>query len=136
MPRHLISDAHEWINEIPSVPHEIHGRFQHNIHDGTVSGPWNLALGPSDTTPWSLLLLKREDLARVRAIIGCDAYSKSEMKRALKKKKEKKKKKTIGGRRMQTFYRDLRKGDWRRVTSLSAGNIFRSSTDALWKRTA
>ena len=29
--------------------------------------------------------LKREDQARVRAIIGCDAYSKSEMKRALRR---------------------------------------------------
>ncbi|KAK9160429.1 hypothetical protein Syun_006770 [Stephania yunnanensis] len=24
MPRHLISDAHEWINEIPTVPSTIH----------------------------------------------------------------------------------------------------------------
>ena len=23
MPRHLISDAHEWINEIPSVPIDV-----------------------------------------------------------------------------------------------------------------
>ena len=29
MPRHLISDVHEWMNEIPTVP--IH--YLHDIHD-------------------------------------------------------------------------------------------------------
>ena len=28
MPRHLISDAHEWINEIPTVPTYYHAKPQ------------------------------------------------------------------------------------------------------------
>jgi len=28
MPRHLISDAHEWINEIPTVPTQVSAKPQ------------------------------------------------------------------------------------------------------------
>ena len=28
MPRHLIGDAHEWINEIPTVPTHFLAKFQ------------------------------------------------------------------------------------------------------------
>ena len=31
MPRHLISDAHEWINEIPSVPISYLAEFQPSL---------------------------------------------------------------------------------------------------------
>lgn len=33
MPRHLISDAHEWINEIPTVP--IYHRVNHQARERT-----------------------------------------------------------------------------------------------------
>ena len=53
MPRHLISDAHEWINEIPTVPiyylakpqprerawQNQRGKKTLNKHNGVNSGP-------------------------------------------------------------------------------------------------
>ena len=41
MPRHLISDAHEWINEIPTVPIYYLAKPQQGNGLGKISGERN-----------------------------------------------------------------------------------------------